>query len=199
VSEPPPPAVADRAHGFPAIRARPGRVDPVQLHDEVITLAPLRLDDAGPHLAGEDAELVRWLNDGPGTPHSVEAYLRRAIDQWAAGGPKLSFGIRVDQGRLLAGTLDIDLALPSLLPREANLAYGLYPAWRGRGLATRAVRLACSYLRERGDIDRAVIRTDPRNRASSAVAERAGFTALATHGDPMEVRSSEISAGPGRA
>jgi RimJ/RimL family protein N-acetyltransferase len=143
------------------------------LTDGVITLGPLRLEDAAAHLAGEDAELVRWLNGGPGTPAGVEAYIRRAIAQWAAGGPKLTFGIRTADG--LAGTIDVDLGLPGLQHGEANLAYGLYPAFRGRGLATRAVLLACRYLRDRGDIDRAVIRTHPANLASAAVAERAGF------------------------
>jgi RimJ/RimL family protein N-acetyltransferase len=133
----------------------------------------MRLEDAVAHLAGEDAELVRWLSGGPGTLPGVEAYIRRTIAQWAAGGPKLAFGIRTGEG--LAGTIDVDLALPGLQPGEANLAYGLYPAFRGRGIATRAVQLACRYLCDRGDVDRAVIRTHPDNAASAAVAERAGF------------------------
>jgi hypothetical protein len=62
-----------------------------------LTLSPLRLEDAATHFAGEDAELVRWLNGGPGTLAGVESYIRRTIDQWAAGGPKLAFGIR-DEG-----------------------------------------------------------------------------------------------------
>jgi RimJ/RimL family protein N-acetyltransferase len=155
----------------------------------MLTLRPLRLEDAATHLAGEDAELVRWLNGGPGTLTSVESYIRSTIEQWAAGGPKLAFGIR--GGDVLAGTIDVDFALPDLQPREANLAYGLYPAFRGRGLATRAVLLACRYLHERGDVDRAVIRTDPRNRASAAVARRAGFAPAALrpadNGEPMDV------------
>jgi RimJ/RimL family protein N-acetyltransferase len=140
----------------------------------MLTLSPLRLEDAAAHLAGEDTELVRWLNGGQGTLPGVQAYIRRTIELWAAGGPKLAFGIRAEG--VLAGTIDVDLALPSLRQGEANLAYGLYPAWRGRGLATRAVLLACRYLRDRGDIDCAVIMTDPRNRTSAAVAERASFT-----------------------
>jgi RimJ/RimL family protein N-acetyltransferase len=142
--------------------------------DGTLTLSPLRLDDAAAHLAGEDAELVRWLNGGQGTLPGVQAYIQRTIELWAAGGPKLAFGIRVED--VLAGTIDVDFALPSLRPRDANLAYGLYPAWRGRGVATRAVQLACGFLRDRGDIDWAVIMIDPRNQASAAVAERAGFT-----------------------
>jgi RimJ/RimL family protein N-acetyltransferase len=145
----------------------------VVITDGALTLRPLRLEDAAPHLAGEDAELVYWLNGGPGTLPGVESYIRSTIEQWAAGGPKLAFGIHADG--VLAGTIDVNLSLP-----EAELAYGrLYPAWRGRGLATRAVLLVCRYLRDRGDVDRAVIVTAPRNRASEAVAERAGFSPAA--------------------
>lgn len=162
--------------------------------DGELTLAPLRLADAAAHLAGEDDELVRWLNGGPGTLAGVESYIRRTLEQWAAGGPKLAFGIRA--GHVLVGTVDVDLALPSLLPREANLAYGLYPAWRGRGFATRAVRMTCRYLHDRGDVGIAVIVTDPRNRPSAAVAERAGFTPAAPRrgedGRLMEVRTRII-------
>jgi RimJ/RimL family protein N-acetyltransferase len=157
--------------------------------DGALTLAPLRLEDAVPHLAGEDAELVRWLNGRPGTLAGVESYIRSTIEQWAAGGPKLTFGIRTDG--VLAGTTDVNLA-----PPEAKLAYGLYPAWRGRGLATRAVLLVCRYLRDRGDVDRAVIVADPRNRRSAAVAERAGFSPAASRpnedGEPMNVWTLEI-------
>jgi RimJ/RimL family protein N-acetyltransferase len=71
----------------------------------------------------------------------------------------------------------------NLAPPEAELAYGLYPAWRGRGFATRAVRLACDHLREHRDVRLAVIRTDPRNRPSAAVAVRAGFTPAAPRWD----------------
>jgi RimJ/RimL family protein N-acetyltransferase len=144
--------------------------------DGVLTLAPLRPADAAAHLAGEDAELVRWLNGGPGTLPGVEAYIRSTLDQWAAGGPKLAFGIRVEG--VLAGTIDVNLA-----PPEAELAYGLYPEWRGRGFATRAVCMACDHLRERHDVQLAVIRTDPRNRPSAAVAVRAGFTPAAPRRD----------------
>jgi RimJ/RimL family protein N-acetyltransferase len=63
---------------------------------------------------------------------------------------------------------------PYLAPGQVNLAYGLYPAWRGRGIATRAVRLACLHAAAAGAAQ-AVIRVDPENVASAAVAGRAGF------------------------
>lgn len=149
------------------------------LTDGVVVISPLRWQDIEPHLAGEDAELVRWLQGGPGSRATVQAHVRRSIERWVADGPKLSFGIRLDRGATLAGTIDADQD-PQPGSRRANLAYGIYPQFRRRGLATRAVLLASHYLSERGDIDRICIDVDPANTASSRVALRAGFRFL-TH------------------
>ena len=46
------------------------------LTDGVVVISPLRWEDAAPHLAGEDAELVRWLNGGPGSRATVHAHVR---------------------------------------------------------------------------------------------------------------------------
>jgi hypothetical protein len=53
------------------------------------------------------------------------------------------------------------LAQPYASEAQANLAFGLYPTWRGAGLATRAVLLAMRLLAERASIDQALIRVDP--------------------------------------
>ena len=60
------------------------------------------------------------------------------------------------------------------IAREANVAYGLYPAARGRGYASRAVSLIADFLGSRG-ARRAVIRVDPDNRRSMQVPVRCGF------------------------
>ncbi|MEU3481148.1 GNAT family protein [Streptomyces sp. NPDC033754] len=63
----------------------------------------------------------------------------------------------------------------SLAPEQANISYGLHPAWRGRGLVTRAVLLICRYAAAEG-VTQGVIRVDPENSRSAAVARRSGFT-----------------------
>ncbi|MFF7442847.1 GNAT family N-acetyltransferase [Streptomyces sp. NPDC008122] len=146
----------------------------VSLSDGVIALSPLCLGDAEAHLAGEDEALVRWLNGGPGTREGVEAYVRHCREQWDAAGPLRAFGIRVGAVEALAGTIDLRWAGEGLAPGQVNVAYGLHPSWRGRGLATRAVLLACRYAAGEG-ARQAVIQVDPRNPASAAVAHRAGF------------------------
>ncbi|MFD7695053.1 GNAT family N-acetyltransferase [Streptomyces sp. NPDC059805] len=145
-----------------------------RLSDGVITLTPLGPDDASAHLAGEDEQLIRWLSGGPGTPEGVAAYVRHCVGQWADGGSLRAFGVRVDGGRTLAGTIDLRFAAEGLTPGQVNVAYGLYPAWRGRGLATRAVLLVCGYAAAAG-ARAAVIQVEPGNAASVAVARRAGF------------------------
>lgn len=146
-----------------------------ELTDGTVSLRSLALEDAGAHLAGEDEELVRWLNGGPGTVETVRRHIEHAVRMWAEDGPVFSFGIRLVAGDALVGTIDVQLHQPYLGERQANLAYGLYPAGRGRGLATQAVLLAVEFLRRRGDVDEVVIRTEPGNPASAAVAKRAGF------------------------
>lgn len=146
-----------------------------RLTDGTVTLSPLGPDDGPAHLAGEDEQLIRWLSGGPGTPEGVAAYLRHCAGQWADGGSLRAFGIRVDGGRTLAGTIDLRFAAEGLTRGQVNVAYGLYPAWRGRGLATRAVLLVCPYAAAEG-ARAAVIQVEPGNAASVAVARRAGFT-----------------------
>ncbi|GAA4934223.1 GNAT family N-acetyltransferase [Streptomyces coeruleoprunus] len=147
----------------------------IGLSDGIITLSPLRLDDVEAHLTGEDELLVRWLNGGPGTREGVEAYFRHCREQWDTAGPLRAFGIRAGADQVLAGTADLRFTGEGLAPGQVNVAYGLYPSWRGRGLATRAVLLASRYAAAEG-AQEAVIQVDPENRASAAVARRAGFT-----------------------
>lgn len=146
----------------------------VTLSDGVVTLSSLCADDVEAHLAGEDEHLVRWLNGGPGTRDGVAAYIRHCRDQWASGGPLRAFGIRVGPGETLAGTIDLRFGTEGLAPDQVNVAYGLYPSWRGRGLATRSVLLAVRYAAGEGAAQ-AVIRAELGNPASAAVARRAGF------------------------
>ncbi|MGW2334450.1 GNAT family N-acetyltransferase [Streptomyces sp. NPDC001685] len=92
------------------------------------------------------------------------------------GRRRLPAGLRCPCGRrrTLAGTIDLRFAAEGLTPGQVNVAYGLYPAWRGRGLATRAVLLVCGYAAAAG-ARAAVIQVEPGNAASVAVARRAGF------------------------
>ena len=126
------------------------RMHEVKYSDGMIPLSPLRLDDAAAHLAGEDEPLVRWLSGGPGTREGVEAYIRHCQEQWDTSGPLRAFGIRVGTDEALAGTIDLRFTAEGLSPGQVNVAYGLYPSWRGCGLATPAVRLVSRYAASEG-------------------------------------------------
>jgi RimJ/RimL family protein N-acetyltransferase len=147
----------------------------VNLSDGVVALSPLRLDDVDAHLAGEDELLVRWLSGEPATRAGTEAYFRHCIEQWAARGPLRAFGIRTAARQTLAGYIDLRFDVAGLEPGQANISYVLYPGWRGQGLVTRAVRLICQYAAVEG-ATQGVIRVDPENSPSAAVARRSGFT-----------------------
>lgn len=150
------------------------RMCDVKLSDGIVTLSPLRLNDVDAHLAGEDELLVRWLSGGPGTRQGVEDYIRHCLEQWDSAGPLRAFAIRSGTGDALAGTIDLRFVQEGLAPGQVNVAYGLYPSWRGQGLATRAVQLVCQYAASEGAAE-AVIRVEPENSVSAAVALRAGF------------------------
>ncbi|WP_426226008.1 GNAT family N-acetyltransferase [Pseudarthrobacter sp. DSP2-3-2b1] len=148
----------------------------VVLSDGVIVLRPLRVEDAVDHLSGEDAELVRWLNGGPGTTESVQRHFEHVEQMWANHGPIFTFAIRLATDESLVGTIDVQLNQATYRSDQANLAYGLYPQWRGRGFATRAVNLALAFLGPFATVRSALIRVKPGNVSSAAVAIRAGFT-----------------------
>ncbi|MFJ4700168.1 Protein N-acetyltransferase, RimJ/RimL family [Streptomyces sp. TverLS-915] len=118
---------------------------------------------------------MRRLNGGPGTRQGVEAYFRHTREHWDTAGPLRAFGIRTGPDEVLGGTIDLRFKGEGLAPGQVNLACGPYPSWRGRGLATRAVLLACRYAASEGGAE-AVIQVEPERRASAAVAQRAGFT-----------------------
>jgi hypothetical protein len=125
----------------------------------VITLRPLSALDAATHLAGEDDELVMWLNGGLGTLETVRSHIERAGTMWLAGGPTFAFGNRSTAGDVLTGTIDIQLDTRAAVcergPGQPRVR--AYPAWRGAGLDTCAVLPPMRFLAERTSINQALI------------------------------------------
>lgn len=161
--------------GTPTSRA-PG----VSLTDGVVELRPLTVVDAVEHWAGQDEELDRWLNGGPGSPMGTLNWLRRREQYWRAGGPVFAFGIRDPRRKLLLGTVELRVGERYLEPGQATISYGLYPQARGRGSAVRACRLGCIFaMRTLTDgpwaVREVVAHIDPFNTGSLRVIERVGF------------------------
>ncbi|MET8800198.1 GNAT family protein [Nocardia sp. NPDC004568] len=143
------------------------------ISDGVIGLRPIEVADAAAHLAAQDRESVRRA-PGPGTPNVVADFAHCA-DQWAQDGPCKTFGVVDVASHALAGTLDLAVEQEFLAERQADIGYGIYAPWRGRGVAGRTVVLACRYLARHDLADEAVLRIDPGNRAATTLAHRLGF------------------------
>jgi RimJ/RimL family protein N-acetyltransferase len=148
-----------------------------------VELRPLTAADAEAHCAGEDDATVRWLSGAYGTVEGTVRYFDELARHALAGTGKRGFGVWLD-GRL-AGYVDYDPDVEpysgqgfAVGPGDVNLAYAVHPWARGRGVAVDAVALVCHLLRAGSLGNRAVIRTEPANGASSRVAEKAGFRYL---------------------
>lgn len=148
------------------------------ISDGVIGLRPIEVSDAKAHVAGSDVESARWRSNGTGSFDSIDEvadYFRGCAHQWLVDGPCKTFGVIDEPSDTLVGTLDIGTGLDVLALRQVDLSYGVYLRWRRRGLASRAVVLACRYIARHDLGDEAVLRIDSENKASVAVAHRLGF------------------------
>jgi len=147
------------------------------LTDGVVTLSQLLPHEIEEHIAGEDSEIVRWINDGkPSTLESTTAWVERNIDSWRTNGPIRSFEIRDTTTGALAGNIEANWSLDWLQPGETNVSWGVFAPWRRRGYVTRAAILVMRYLRSLPGIHTAIAPVHPDNAASLATAQRLGFS-----------------------
>ncbi|HEY2117327.1 MAG TPA: GNAT family protein [Candidatus Angelobacter sp.] len=145
------------------------------LTDGVIFLRPQSAEDAADHLAGEDEEMAKWLSGGRSTLSGVEAFIRNNQESWRNGGPRRAFGVFDCASNRLIGFIEVNLARLAN-PDEVNVSYGIFPQWRRKGLALRAIDLMDQYLRTATEARQIVLRIFPANTASLKLAEKAGFT-----------------------
>jgi len=124
-------------------------------------------------VAAGDPEIRRftYVPSEPG-PDFFDRWLRRYEDGWR-NGSSAGFAIRdVGDGAAIgfAAFVHLDLARS-----EGEIGYMVDPVARGRGAATRAVRLLTDWGLAGLRLERIELRIDARNEASSRVAERAGY------------------------
>lgn len=147
----------------------------VGIGDSVILLRVLSADDAEAHLAGCDRAIVESIGGEPPTEAQVRNWLTRSESAWVGGEPLVDLGIEDCATGSLCGSVGMQRGLDYLDAGQVNLTYALYPDWRGRGYATRAVRLAMEVARRNARVDQFVIRTASWNGESMRVAQRLGF------------------------
>jgi RimJ/RimL family protein N-acetyltransferase len=153
------------------------------LTDGVVFLRPLHLGDAVDHLAGEDEEMAKWLSGGRSTLATVQGYITSCEEQWRTAGPRGAFGVFDCSTNRLIGSIEANLAYLSV-PGEVNVSYGVFPGWRGKGVAQRALDLMSSYLRSSTELRLMVVRIAYENAASLRVVEKAGFRFLGVFDEP---------------
>ena len=145
-----------------------------ELTDGVVSLHPPRPEDAANYLAGEDHEIAKWLSGGRSTMATVQSYIGSCEENWRGDGPRRAFGIFDCATNRLIGSIEANLAFPLLEPTQANVSYGVFPAWRGNGTALRALRLIGAYLKSVSGMRQMVLRISCENAASLRVAENLG-------------------------
>jgi RimJ/RimL family protein N-acetyltransferase len=153
------------------------------LTDGVIVLRPLCLEDAAEHLAGEDAEIARWLSGGISTLATVESYILRCEESWRSNGPRRAFGVFDARTGRLIGSIEANLGFFSQ-PGRVSVSYGVFPVWRGKGVAGRALELMSVYLRTCTEARQIVLRVAAENISSLRVAKKAGCILVGVFDEP---------------
>lgn len=148
--------------------------------DGIVRLARFGPADAPVMCEGDrDSELRRRFEFPdrfvPTERHSLEVIAGWEQD-WLAG-TRFPFAVRDAGTNALLGGCELQPRASA----SANLSFWTYPAHRGRGVASRAVALACSVAFAGLGVRRVEILADPDNAASCRVAIRNGFRVLGTH------------------
>lgn len=153
-------------------------------------------DDAFPPtiaLAGLGLHLREWTDDD--LPVMVELFDNPQFEQWTpltspfdlqaaatylskareerTGARRIQLAIATD-GHQALGEIVL-ICAKETGPRTAELGYGIGPQHRRRRLATRAVQLMTGYAYDTLAMNRVILRIDPENTASEAVARTTGF------------------------
>ena len=144
------------------------------LRDRDLVLRPKRPADAEAITAAcQDPEIPRWtFVPSPYTRADAEAFLASSAEEEAAG--KSANFLAVDADDRLLGSFSV-----MELDREpgfGEIGYWVAAEARGRGIATRAVRLLADWCRDELGLTRIEALPHKDNVASRRVAEKAGFT-----------------------
>jgi RimJ/RimL family protein N-acetyltransferase len=140
------------------------------LRDGDLVLRPMRSEDLDAVTAAcQDPEIQRWtFVPSPYTRADAEAYLNSS----AEGKSVNLLAVDADDDRLLGSFSVMQLDRE---PGYGEIGYWVSAEARGRGVATRAVRLLADWTREQLGLTRIDVLPHKDNLASRRVAEKAGF------------------------
>ena len=136
---------------------------------------------------GNDADALRFVRSVEATPVTVEESLAWASDQWEQGKVADFAIVEPPDDTMVGGITYVRWG-----PTRASLGYGLLPAARGRGIATRALRVLVAWAFEaHPELVRVELWIVPGNDASARVAERAGFQYEGTFRSRYDIGAGE--------
>ncbi len=168
------------------------------LRDELVVVEPFSRRDVPAMMSwNQDPEAQRWFDwpiEMPDHDQHEEDCLA-VIDGWRtdwAAGRRAPFVVHhVTSGEVI-GSVELQLNDD----REWCISYLIHPDWRGRDIATRAVRLACRWAFSTLGANKIRLEAAEDNPASHAVARKAGFvdTGQRTKSQPLVNYSPEIGA-----
>jgi len=146
-----------------------------ELTDGALVLRPWRLEDV-PRVAEicTDPEIARWTRvPSPYTERHARAWIEQTVRDWDSGEGEAAFAVTDASNSEVVGAIGLRVHEDYAL--QGSIGYWVAADARGRGVATGALRLVSRWgLRELG-LPRVQLVTDPGNKASQRVAERAGF------------------------
>ena len=153
--------------------------------DDAFVLDGWRLEDAASHRTfAEDADAARFLGwtveEARAAPDSYYVDgVRQFQDEWAAGS-RLSLVIRQRATGEAVGAVE-------LRPEGdvARVSYVVAPAFRGQGLAPRALDAFLEWAGRELSLRRALLSCQVENLASQRVAAKCSFTLAAHEGDEL--------------
>ncbi|MFF2045283.1 GNAT family N-acetyltransferase [Kitasatospora sp. NPDC058170] len=162
------------------VRSTPIRPPSAPLSDGVVVLRLRRVSDLGAiAAASHDPETRRWLDDTPMDEEARSTSMARVEEAWRSG--------RAAPLVIADAVTDEPVGIVNLQFRDddvATVAYSVFPAGRGHGIAPRAVRLLAEWaLRDLG-LTRLLLEANEANTASLRVAEKCRFERIGSRTPP---------------
>jgi RimJ/RimL family protein N-acetyltransferase len=120
--------------------------------------------------ASYDPETRRWLTDPPMDAQARAASLERVAEAFQTG-RSAPLVIADHEDNEPIGLINLQFRDDHV----ATIAYSVFPAHRGKGVAPRAVRLMAEWAFGPLGLSEVLLEIDPQNVASVRVAEKCGF------------------------
>lgn len=145
------------------------------LHDDTVRLRPPEAGDAvAIAVAVQDPDIPRFTTvPSPYTVADALAYIEHSRASWSSGDAAPFVIVDAGHGTLLGSIGLHDLATTARVP---HVGYWVAAPARGRGVATRALRLVAGWALEDLAVDRLELFTFVENERSQRVATHGGFT-----------------------